>query len=556
MKLLLFAILVHQSITIYAQNGNYDYHPPLKIPLILASNFGELRPNHFHMGLDFKTNGKTGYNLYSVEEGYVSRIKISAYGYGKAVYIDHPNGVTSVYAHCSEFKGEIDSIVKATQKKEQNYEIEIFPEANSIKVLKGQVIAISGNTGSSSAPHLHFELRDTKTEHALNPLLYGFDIADSKAPEIRGIKIYGISEDGYRYPNKALYKTVSKGSNGYYIGGNEIVISANYLSKNGGLGFAADVIDRLDGATNQCGLYGSYLIIDNDTVFGQKINFVPFESTRYVNSHKDYEDYSNLKRKLHKSFKSSENDLPIYTHQGNGVIKAKPGQSLQVKFIAYDAKNNQSEISFTLKISEGEINPQNETVSGENVIKPNTPFTYQSVDTEIEMGLACVYEPERYNTKEIENRVLSGNFPVNRSYRIKKKVKNDDGKNYLEVTTEGNKKRVVLFEKDRDWLVAEMKYFGSYRVKRDTIGPVIAPVNFSYSAINKTTLTWTISDGQSGLADYDLLIDGVWHLIEYEYKGNQLTFNVPKGLSGKKELVLLGKDGCGNITEWKRKVEF
>lgn len=556
MKLLLLTILMCETMQIVAQDAHYDYHPPLKIPLILASNFGELRPNHFHMGLDFKTNGTTGYNLYSVEEGYVSRIKISAYGYGKAIYIDHPNGITSVYAHCSEFKGEIDSIVRSTQKREQNYEVEIFPEANAVKVSKGQIIAISGNTGSSSAPHLHFELRDTKTEHALNPLLYGFDIADSKAPEIRGVKLYGISEDGYRFPKKSTYKTVSKGANGYYIAGNEIIISSNYLSKNGGLGFAADVIDRLDGAANQCGLYGSYLIVDGDTIFGQEINFVPFESTRYVNSHKDFEDYSSLKRKLHKSFKTSENDLPIYTKPGNGVIKARPGQVLQIKFVAFDAKKNHSELSFSIKISEGEINPEEEVISGQHVIKPNTPFSYKTDDTEIEMGVACVYEPESYNPTAFGNRVLSGNSPVNRSYRIKKKVKNNDGKNYLEITTEGSKKRVVLLEKDRDWLIADMKYFGSYKIRRDTIGPSISSSNFSYSAINKSALTWTITDGQSGLADYDLFIDGKWQLLEYEYKNNSLTFAVPKDISGKKELIIIGKDGCGNETEWKRTVDF
>src|SRR5690606_39237333 len=169
-KSLLFFVLITSFFNqLFAQNNaKFDYHPPLKIPLILSANFGELRPNHFHMGLDFKTNGKEGYNLYAIEEGFISRIKVSTFGYGKVIYIDHPNGVTSVYAHCSEFKGEIDSIVRITQKKEQNFEVEIFPKKNEIRVTKGQVIGISGNSGGSTAPHLHFELRDTKTEHALN----------------------------------------------------------------------------------------------------------------------------------------------------------------------------------------------------------------------------------------------------------------------------------------------------------------------------------------------------------------------------------------------------
>ena len=171
---ILYFLIAHSVFTQAQTPGVKDYHPPLGIPLVLTSNFGELRTNHFHMGLDFKTNSKTGYRLYSIDEGYVSRIKVSPYGYGKVIYIDHPNGITSVYAHCSEFKGTIDSLVRQKQIQEQNFEVEIFPGKNVIRVEKGEVIALSGNTGSSTAPHLHFELRDTETEHALNPLHFGF----------------------------------------------------------------------------------------------------------------------------------------------------------------------------------------------------------------------------------------------------------------------------------------------------------------------------------------------------------------------------------------------
>ncbi|MDG1659255.1 MAG: M23 family metallopeptidase [Crocinitomicaceae bacterium] len=215
-KFLLVCIFFSLSLTFsFGQSIPAEgYHAPLGIPLILSSNFGELRPNHFHMGIDFKTNNRIGYNLYSIEEGIVSRIKVSPYGYGKVVYIDHPNGITSVYAHCSEFKGLVDSIVRATQEKEQNYAVEIFPKPNEIKLKRGEVFALSGNTGSSTAPHVHFEIRETKTEAALNPLVFGFDIADSKKPEIRGLKIYGLTKDGYQHPGKSVVRSVKKGTYG------------------------------------------------------------------------------------------------------------------------------------------------------------------------------------------------------------------------------------------------------------------------------------------------------------------------------------------------------
>lgn len=537
-----------------AQNDS-SYHPPLKIPLVLASNFGELRPNHFHMGLDFKTNGKTGYRLYSIMDGYVSRIKVSPYGYGKVVYIDHPNGTTSVYAHCHEFKGAIDSLVKATQIEQQNFAVEIYPEEFSIPVKRGEVIAISGNTGGSTAPHLHFEIRDTKTEHALNPLIFGFDIADSRSPEIRHIQFNAITKDGYRYANKSVVRNTIKSGSEYVISNNVITIPASFCSETGGIGFSADVIDRLDGANNQCGLYGSYLIIEGDTVFGQKINRVPFESTRYVNSHKDYDAYQSLRRKYHKSFKTTENDLPIYTEDGNGVIKASPGDRLSARFIAYDAKGNESVLNFTIEVADGPINKMEFATDDSTLLHPQQPYRLETENTIIDMGHACVYEPENLKIAVVDNRILNASIPVNRPYIIKKKIDIADDKNYLQfITTKGSKRAVSVVIED-GWAIAECKYFGNYTLERDTINPVVNNYNFSGNNIYKSTASWTIGDKHSGLADYDVFIDGKWILAEYEYKNGQLTIDRSE-ISGSHEVKVIVVDNCGNKAYWTATVNF
>lgn len=535
------------------------YHLPVGLTPVLASNFGELRSNHFHMGLDFKTNGKIGYNLYSVAEGYVSRIKVSPYGYGKVVYIDHPNGVTSVYAHCSEFKGAIDSIVRVTQRKEQNFEVEIFPSKGEIAVKRGQVIAISGNTGSSTAPHLHFELRDTKTEHALNPLIYGFDLPDSKAPEIHGVKVYALNEKGYRYPNKGKYVAATKGATAYVIAGNTLSIPGNFQVSPGGLGLAFDVIDRLDGATNPCGLYASLLMVDGDTIFGQKINRIPFESTRYINCHKDYEEFKKNKRKLHKSYRTPENDLPIYTIPGLGVIGHEHKSSFQVKYVAWDAKGNKSSLEFTLKIEPGTPGGSLNPFYGMDVLQPSSPMKAEQGNVAVEFPSGTVYEPLKIDAKKLTYQIGDPEVPVHNAYLIKiRQQTSKDGKDYLEMVTAGSSVEALAVKYDGDYVLCEARYFGKYKLKRDTIIPVATPLNFTAATktYSRPLLQWKISDSQSGIADYDLFINGQWVLLEYEYKDATITFKKPADLKGEKEILLRVKDACGNVNEQRMKLTF
>ncbi|MFK7786180.1 MAG: M23 family metallopeptidase, partial [Crocinitomicaceae bacterium] len=497
------------------------YHPPLKIPLILSSNFGELRPNHFHMGVDFKTNGRIGYNLYSIADGFVSRIKVSPYGYGKVVYVDHPNGITSVYAHCSEFKGKVDSIVRATQENEQDFAVEIFPRKGEISLTKGEIFAISGNSGSSTAPHVHFEIRDTKTEAALNPLVFGFDVADTKAPEIRGVKVYSLTKDGYRFPNKATVRTATKGKTGYYISGSKITIPANYCTESGGIGIAVDVIDRLNGAPNQCGLYGSILIVNGDTIFGQRTNRVPFESTRYVNCHKDYEEYSKNRKKYHKCFKTTQNSLPIYEYDGgeNGVIKCKPGDILKVNYVGYDPKGNRSTLNFDIVVSAGAINPNDELGLDLTYLQPGQSLQLENDVREVQFGIETVYEPMKLDEAALNTTIGKAAKPVHKAYKIK--VKSDeepDGKHYIQIITAKGRKRTMVAEHEDGWYHVESKYFGQYLLKRDVTAPTISTKNFksstTYTSLKK--MTWRIGDAHTGIADYDLFIDGKWYLIEYE----------------------------------------
>jgi murein DD-endopeptidase MepM/ murein hydrolase activator NlpD len=214
LQLLFFLCFYSYSIKtqiVFCENG---LHPPLGIPLELSATFGDIRPNHFHMGLDFRTNGREGIPIHAIDEGFISRIRISPSGYGKVIYVDHPNGTTSVYAHCSSFSTKINDFILPIQKKQFLNELDLSFTKNNLKVKKGEFLAYSGNSGNSTGPHLHFEIRNTKTEIAMNPLTVGFAVKDTLAPQITAFKLYAIDENGYVIPGKSKLMKVEKSKKG------------------------------------------------------------------------------------------------------------------------------------------------------------------------------------------------------------------------------------------------------------------------------------------------------------------------------------------------------
>ncbi|MFI5222599.1 MAG: M23 family metallopeptidase, partial [Bacteroidia bacterium] len=292
-------ILTFSNAQYYPQNY---FQSPLDTPLYLSAPFGSLRENHFHSGMDIRTYEKEGYPVYAVANGFVSRIKVSSVGYGKAVYIQHPNGFTSVYGHLKKYEGAIADYVKNVQYRNETFEFDNFPGSGTIKIKKGQIIGWSGNSGGSTGPHLHFEIRDSRTEEPLNPQLFGIRGVDFMDPVIKKIVVYDL--DGNR-PLILKKFSVSK-KNSTRI--DSILLYNDTLEIDEGMvGFGVEAYDYMTDTEHEYSLYGMDLFVDEKEFFSYRLDRIDFENTRCVNVHIDYEQYKRNDIRYQKCFLDNGN---------------------------------------------------------------------------------------------------------------------------------------------------------------------------------------------------------------------------------------------------------
>lgn len=534
-----------------------DFHSPVGIPIILAANFGELRSNHFHTGIDIKTKGQEGYKLYAIADGYVSRIKVSPFGYGKAIYIDHPElGITSVYAHCQNFYGAIQDYVLSEQYKSAFFEVELFPDSELLRVKKGEVIAISGNTGGSSAPHLHFEIRETKTEYPLNPLLFDFfEIADTRSPEIRALKFYGVSEHGYRIPGKEKTVSVSGSSGKYYVPGNQVSLPAHFCSEHGGVGMAVRVIDRYDAAQNVCGIYEANLRVNADTAFRQRMDKLDFGVNRQINTHMDYEEFKFKKLGYEKLFRTPHNKLPIYPLTTNGILGLHPGNSYVFDYSAVDYSGNQSNVQFTLSVAEGELRKEDTPydIPVDDYMYPDSVYQFSGDWYQIDFGDYLLYEPTKMYLKDEGSRLIFGDskVPLNDYFTMHLKLPLSIVNPDKVVTVVTNYKGGTTALKGtikRGWITVKSREMGMFTIAEDTLAPLVRNTNFvdGGAIAGKSLLTWSVSDDLAGLSYYAVYINDVYQVLEYEPKRTQLFTSVSDLPKGKHAIRIVVRDAVGN----------
>ena len=537
-----------------------QYISPMAIPLKLSGNFGEMRRNHFHTGLDIRTEGHEGVPLRAVADGFISRIKVSPVGYGNAIYIDHPDGRTSVYAHMSAFEERIAEAVKGAQYAKETWEIEFYPEPKALPVKQGDPIGLSGNSGSSGGPHLHFEIRETLSEHPLNPQEYGILVEDHTRPIIQGLRLYPLDNgSSVLGANEAISQVVRDKGEGEYL-------LETQVSAYGNIGLALHSFDRMDGVFNKYGLYSLEMRVDGKPVYVHKMKELDFEKFRQVNCHADYELFRTNAWRYHKTFPAENNTLDIYELLVNGGrIHMGEGESKNIEFIAMDIKGNTSKLRFILK--------------GEQA--PATPFPTErgiwwdaSTDNVFKDSSAVILVPKGriYSDIYLRPSITSSSDALSKRFTIHDQVIPFDDYITIKLKVEGtfkNREHLVMMLDEgsgretciggtykNGWLQAKTKTSGTFYVKEDDQAPKISLTRADNSAKGKITLS--LSDELSGLDSVRVEVDGRWLMMAHNASkssawGDLSDLNLATGTHQVKVQVW---DLAGNAAKLEKEIRF
>lgn len=539
----------------YAQK-NYpkDYFiSPLEIPLHLSGNFGELRNNHFHSGLDFKTQQKEGLKVFASADGYVSRIKVSAWGYGKALYITHPNGYTTVYAHLQKYAPEIEEYVKKGQYRQKSFEVEFFPNPSELRVKQGQLIAFSGNSGGSGGPHLHFEIRDSKTENIINPLFFGFDelIADTKKPNINNVYVYPVGENSHANNSENPTSVpLSLQKDGTYL--------AQTVLADGKIGFGISTYDMFDFNYNKNGVYKIETFLNGTPAFSITFNEFAFAETRYINAYIDYEKLVKQKSFVQKMF--MENNYPLSlvgTNKKNGIIEIIPNVSYTYKMEVSDYHSNKIEIIIPIKHTTESPKIKRKHLETQYVLKSQIENLYEKENVSVYVAPNTFYQDFALQF-EVNNGILTfadNTIPVHKNYTITFKdtsiPDNLRNKTYI-ASLEGKSKKYNKTTVSGNLFKASTRNTGKFTLVQDTLAPIVKPVNFTQGKwiSNEKELKVTIEDKDSGINTYEAYLNGAWILMEYDYKKKLLVHDFADGKvkEGKNELQVIVTDNVGNTT--------
>jgi hypothetical protein len=523
---------------------------PIKHKIKISGSFAELRPNHFHMGIDLKSSkGSSGDPVYAVADGYISRIKIQSAGYGNSLYIDHPNGYTSVYAHLSAFDDSIAAYVKSMQYQSQSFELDMDIDPGQFQFKQGEYIGKMGNSGSSTGPHLHFEIRETSSEIPINPFLFGIKPGDSKNPDLRRIRIYNLSP-GTKIIESADYTLLARSEDSKRIKGDTLTIPAWQI------GVGIEAFDYMDGTSNRNGLYNLEMKVDDEPVYAFTMEKVSFEETRYINAHIDYKERKVSKRYFQKCFVQDGNKLSIYNNRGKtAIISLDDHKAKKVSIRATDVEDNETLVEFYVKReSEIEELPSN---TYNYYLKYNEPNIIIQNALELSFPENCLYEDlelflsaSEKSDPKLESKtyyIHNDKVPVHSPYTLRMPLP--------EIADSLLQKLCIVVQKGKTYtsyggtiinnrLEAPIRQFGPAGIFLDDTPPTIKKSLFQRDMRGKRYMSFIIDDNikTSGSAKglrYNGWIDDEWVLLEYDAKNKKLKHYFKKSLGPGKHIFRL-----------------
>ena len=546
LKLHFLTIFISVTSSIYSQKTNAEYIYPLDREPNITGNYGEIRPNHFHVGLDFSTDPVLNLPIKSVYDGYVSRIKISSVGYGKVIYITHTNGYVSVYAHQKNYATKIETYIKQKQIAQQKNEIELLLNPNELKVKQGEIIGYTGNSGSSTGPHLHFEIREEKSEIPINPLLI-YNIKDNVKPQITHVGIYSANDTTDIKKIKIVSVKFTNGN--LSIASNSVILNENMIV------LAYSGYDQANASLNKNNIYEVKLSLDNDLIYHHQLNSISFENARYVNIFAEKEDGV----KFQKCYTPTCFNISIYKKIiNNGKIELKDTLYHKLSLEVFDEKGNNSNLTFYVKTKQIKAYKQN-TILYNTFCNKDFNLIKEDLEVSIKAGsLSKNILLNGYIDKQGNISIGNKNVILIQPFTMKVKIPNP---------IKGKENKLVLINEtnclpssfENGWLKADSKSFGIFSYSYDTVPPVIT---LNKTKIKKgasqyqSNISFKVSDKLSGIKDYNLYINGTWSIAEYDAKTSRIIcyFN-EQTQKGKITIKLEVKDKMENISKFELTAE-